>query len=493
MKVTVSAYERARLSRDARFDGRFFVAVSSTGIYCRPVCPALQPKSRNIRFYDSAAAAEEAGYRPCLRCRPETAPGTPPWQGTSTTVQRALRMIHSGALDEGSLEDLSDKLGVTPRHLHRLFRQHLGASPVAVAQTRRLHRAKRLLDETELSMTQVALCAGYGSVRRFNAAFQERYSRAPRSLRKETGTKRTEPAAGYHFRLRYRPPYDWDAIIGFLTARAIPGVEQVTPLSYRRSIAVNGKAGWFEVTPSKVKHALELRIHFPDPAALYRIIERTRALFDLDAVPQEIERHLGRDKFLQKWLAAFPGLRVPGCWDGFELAVRAVLGQQVSVVGATTLSGRLVEKYGELANLGDDAPPFLFPPPEKLVRARLTGVGLTMARARTVRALAKAVAAGKLQLDFPADPEKTTAELLALPGIGDWTAQYIAMRALRDPDSFPAGDLGLQRALSHGRVIDAGKIQERTEGWRPWRAYAAMVLWKKYGTEGKKHGTKTKK
>ena len=494
--MTVSADEKARLSRDARFDGRFFTAVLTPGIYCRPVCPARPPRPGNVRYYQTAAAAEEAGFRPCLRCRPEAAPGSPPWAGTSTTVAKALRMIDAGALDEGSVEDLAGRVGVTARHLTRLFRKHLGASPVGVAQTRRLKAAKRLLDETQLSLTNVALAAGYGSLRRFNAAFQARYGRAPRELRKESVAKEAGPsrrdADSYEFLLAYRPPYDWAGMMEFLGLRAVPGLEQVGGGAYRRTISLRGDSGWIEVSPVAGLNAARLAVHFPRPAELFRIIERVRAMFDLDAAPRDIASRLRDDAALRASLRLWPGLRVPGCWDGFELAVRAVLGQQVTVAGARTLARRLAEQYGERVESGRECAglDYLFPTAERLAGARLTNVGLTKSRARTVKALAAKVAAGEIRLDPAADPDETAGRLAAIPGIGDWTVQYVAMRALRNPDAFPAADLGVLRALSNGRRISPEQARSRAEAWRPWRAYGVMHLWQ---VCGQAHGAKAEK
>ena len=506
--VTVAAYEKARLSRDARFDGRFFTAVLTTGIYCRPVCPARPPKPRNVRYYPTAASAEEAGFRPCLRCCPEAAPGSPPWAGTSTTVAKALRMIDAGALDEGSVDDLADRLGVTARHLTRLFRKHLGASPVGVAQTRRLKAAKQLLDQTALPLTEVAMAAGYGSLRRFNAAFQSRYRRAPRDLRRETvaenGGSSRRDAGSYEFRLAYRPPYDWEGMLAFLALRAVPGLEQVSDGAYRRTIELgvgsNQQSGWIEVSrpvsrPTKShaqRHCLRLAVHFPKPAALFRIIERVRGMFDLSAAPGEIAARLRGDGALGDSLRRSPGLRVPGCWDGFELAVRAVLGQQVTVAGARTLVRRLVERYGERIETGHAGLGYLFPTAKRLAAARLNDVGLTKARVRTVKALAAMVSAGELRLDGAADPDTTAERLLAIPGIGDWTVQYIAMRALGNPDAFPAADLGVLQALGHGRKVTVDAARSQAEAWRPWRAYAVMHLWQGHSTEAEKVSRKRK-
>lgn len=469
--------DRARLARDPHFDGRFFIGVTSTGIYCRPICPSPSAKRMNVRYFPTAAAAAEAGFRPCLRCRPEVAPGTPAWNGTSASVSRGLKLIAEGALDEGSVDTLAARLGVSARHLHRLFLQHLGAPPIAVAQTRRLHFAKQLIDETRLPMSQVALASGFQSIRRFNDVVRKLYGRTPselRSLRQVAASR----AAGdeYVFRLAYRPPYDWNALLGFLAARATPGVEEVRNGAYRRSLGFKNQQGVLEVRALKHEHALEVHIRFPEPACLLQIVARVRAMFDLAADPAAITNHLRRDALLAAAVKRHPGLRVPGHWDGFELAVRAVLGQQVTVRGATTLAGRMAQAYGEPLCCADSgALTHVFPTAQALMAAKLPG--MPAARARTIRLLAQAVAAGILRFDGGVPDETFFARFRAIAGIGDWTAQYVAMRAFNEPDAFPASDLVLLRATADGKPLTPGALLKRAERWRPWRAYAAMYLW----------------
>lgn len=456
MELTRTVCDRARLARDARFDGRFFIGVTSTRIYCRPVCPAPSPKPANIVYYPSAAAAAEAGFRPCLRCRPETSPGTPAWLGTSVSVSRGLKLIAEGAPDDAGVDELAGRLGLGSRHLRRMFLQHLGATPVAVAQTRRVHFAKKLIDETELPMTEVAMASGFGSIRRFNATFQKLYGRTPGDLRRSTARERVPNEAGaYTFRLGYRPPYNWAAMIGFLAPRAIPGVEQITIDEYRRTISLDGRTGFISVRPVFAKNYLELRIEFPEPGALFRIVERVRNIFDLRADPAEVDEHLRRDARLEAMAKDRAGMRVPGCWDGFEIAVRAILGQQVSVKGATTMAGRLVAEFG-----GGN----IFPAPGALADADLTSIGLTKQRAHSIRELASAVERGEVSFDASLGLETFEEKMTKLPGIGPWTAQYIAMR-IGEPDAFPAGDLYLKSFV------------KESEAWRPWRAYAAMYIW----------------
>ena len=475
-------YERARLSRDARFDGHFFIGVRTTGIYCRPICPANSPKSENVTFFPTAAAAGEAGYRPCLRCRPETAPGSPAWAGTSTTVRRGLRLIAAGALEDGDVESLAERLGVTSRHLRRLFAKHLGASPLSVAHTQRLHFAKRLIDETRLPMQEISLAAGYGSVRRFNDAFRKSYGRTPRELRKvRDDIQVQESNAPLTVRLPYREPFDFGRMLSFFRYRAIPGVERITEDGYTRSILVDDTPGLLNIRHSKQAKFLTLTLTGVATTSLFEVVQRAREIFDLDAPVGEIGAILGADAHLQTLLEDLPGVRVPGAWDGFELTVRAILGQQVSVAAATTLAGRIANRYGEPfeASATDDpvAPTRLFPTPAKLARARFNNIGLTTSRAETIRALSKTVQRGELHFDFSQDPDEFCAALTRIKGIGDWTAQYVAMRVLKHPDAFPASDLGLLKAIDPDRKTSPSQLAERADDWRPWRAYAALLLW----------------
>jgi AraC family transcriptional regulator of adaptative response / DNA-3-methyladenine glycosylase II len=474
---------RALSSRDERFDGRFFVAVITTGIYCRPVCPARTPRRRNVLFYASAAAAGQAGFRPCLRCRPETSPGTPAWRGTSATVTRALRLLEHGALDGSSVEGLAGRLGIGERHLRRLFREQLGASPVAVAQTRRLHFAKKLIDETPLPMTEVAFAAGYSSLRRFNAALRGAYGVPPSDLRRArsgASNRPSRPGGPLRLRLAARRPFAAPALLDFLAARAIPGVEHVEGNIYRRTVCLNGVTTRIGVQIAKDQDAVELSIEGVAARSLGEAVGGVRRLFDLDADPEPIARVLRADPLLARTIRRTPGLRVPGAWDGFELAVRAVLGQQVSVAGASTLAGRLVERFGTpLADAGDPALTHVFPTPDALAEADVARIGMPAKRAEAIRGLARAVAIGHLVLGLGADPDASRARLLELPGFGPWTADYIAMRALREPDAFPSGDLVLRRvAAGGGKPLTPRALEVRSLRWQPWRAYAAIALWR---------------
>jgi len=468
------ALYRAVRSRDRRFEGRFVLAVTSTGIYCRPGCPARIPARRNVRFLPSPAAAERAGFRPCRRCRPDASPDSAAWSGTAATITRALRLIDEGALDRSGVDALAERLGMTARHLRRLFMERLGAPPKAVALTRRAHFARRLLDETDLPMTAVATAAGFGSVRRFNGAIRRAFRCAPREFRRAPDC--FPVTGGLALRLPYRPPLDWESVLEFLAARAIPGVETVYGNHYRRTIRTAAGPGLLEVAPAPKGPALVLRVDAPPEPGLARIVHRVRRLFDLDADPIRIGRDLSSDPLLAPLLRAHPGLRVPGAWDGFETAVRAVLGQQVSVRGATTLAGRLVLALGEPIPTREEGLTHLFPAPTALAGADLSRFGLPRARAACLVALGRAVASGSLALDSAASLDDAVTRLEVLPGVGPWTAQYIAMRAFAEPDAFPAGDLGLKRATGLGEA----RLLKRAEAWRPWRAYATMVLWRRH-------------
>ena len=488
--------ERARLARDARFDGQFFVGVKTTGIYCRPICPAVAPKSENVLFYPSAAAASEAGFRPCLRCRPECAPGTPAWGGTSTTVRRGLRLIAGGALDDGDVEELADRLGVTSRHLRRLFTKHLGASPVAVAHTQRLHFAKRLIDETELPMSHVSSAAGYGSIRRFNDTFKKTYGRAPRELRKFGEESIVNGnAVTLSVRLPYRKPFSWPAMLEFFAGRATPGVESVIGDTYRRTISLGERHGVIAVSPAgskKLSAYLMLTIQCVDTGALFEIVQRSREMFDLDAPIGEISTTLKRDESLQGLIRKSPGMRVPGAWDGFELMIRAILGQQISVKAATTLAGRIADQYGERLSLSDESGDVglrrIFPSADRLRHARFSNIGLVRSRAETIRRVAAAAVDGELNFDVTQEPEDFCRSLTSIKGVGDWTAQYVAMRVLKNPDAFPSSDLGLLKAVDlignqTGRTTPA-ELLRRANSWRPWRAYAALLLWSSLANSG---------
>jgi AraC family transcriptional regulator, regulatory protein of adaptative response / DNA-3-methyladenine glycosylase II len=474
--------EQARLSRDPRFDGLFFTAVATTGIYCRPMCPAPPAKPANVRYFGNAAAAEAAGYRPCLRCRPELSPEAGSWRRGDAVVARALKLIDQGVLAETPLATLAARVHVGERQLRRLFVERLGAPPIGVHGTRRLLFAKQLLTETALPVTQVAMAAGFGSLRRFNDSFRAAYGMAPRELR-----RRDPPATGdaLVLRLAYRPPYDFGAMLDFLRGRALPGVEQVDGRGYARAFGTAAAPGWLRVTAwpggGETVHALQLELHGAAAGELLDIVGRVRRMFDLDADPQAIAAVLGGDPRLRPLLRRRPGLRIPSGWDGFETAVRAVLGQQVSVAAARTLAARIADRFGEPLPQALAAHGFtrLFPAPQALVDTDLAGIGLTGARAATLRAISAALLDGRIDFRAESTLDEFVERWTALPGIGPWTAQYLAMRALGHPDAFPAEDLVLQKALpGDGSRLKAAALRARAESWRPWRAYAVIQLWR---------------
>jgi AraC family transcriptional regulator, regulatory protein of adaptative response / DNA-3-methyladenine glycosylase II len=484
MKLDRDSCYRALQTRDARFDGHFFTAVLTTKIYCRPICPARIPHLKNCLFLPSAAAAHQAGFRPCLRCRPEISPNLlGRLEPGSTIFDRALSAIASGALDDAGVRELAAQLEVSDRHLRRLFTEHLGASPVTVAQTRRILFAKQLIDETTLSMTDIAMAAGFASTRRFNAAIQNTYQKPPSDLRK----LRVEPIVAnmpsVTLKLPFNPPYDWDTLVKFLAGRAMPGIEVATIEFYQRTIEIDRVHGTIEVRPVPGQNYLLAKIQFPKVAALAKIVERLRRIFDLSANPTLISTHLASDPYLTSAVSAFPGLRVPGAWDGFELAVRAILGQQISVAAATTLASRLVATYGE--PLVTEPPAwaapelrYVFPRPELLIGKDLTELGITKARSHAITALAATIVENPHALQGFQTLETAVKQLCQLPGIGEWTANYIAIRSLREPDAFPTSDLALIRAMAQReQPMTKTRLSELAEAWRPWRAYAAMYLW----------------
>lgn len=471
---SVEICDRARAARDARFDGLFFTAVTSTGIYCRPVCPAPAPKRRNIRYFGSAAAAAAAGFRPCLRCRPELAPGAMAHRLGEALIDRALAMIAEDALQHGSVDDLAARLGVSARHLRRLFVERMGVTPLVLHTTRRLLLAKQLLSETDLPATEIALAAGFGSVRRFNAAFQQGCGLAPTQIRR---ARRPTSGSGLTLRLCYRPPFDFAAMLAFLGKRAMPGLERVDAGSYQRLAGAVDAPVRLCVTADPHQPALRLQLDGADPRTIPDLVRRVRRLFDLDADLSPVQRLFATDPMLARGLAARPGLRVPGGWDGFEIAVRAILGQQVSVAGASTLAGRLVRTFGIPCDGPGDGFDRLFPAPEALRHAPLESIGLPRARAASLRALAAAVADGAVDFSAGQRLDDFVARLCALPGIGAWTAHYVAMRALSHPDAFPSGDLILRQVLGNGSAISERDCEARSQPWRPWRAYAVLHLW----------------
>jgi AraC family transcriptional regulator, regulatory protein of adaptative response / DNA-3-methyladenine glycosylase II len=475
VELDAKVCDRVRLARDSRFDGRFYIGVLSTGIYCRPICPSPTARRENVRYYLSVEEAVSAGFRPCLRCRPDTAPGTPAWKGTLTTVGRALRLISEGALQEETLAELARRLGVSARHLDRLFRMHLGSSPIAVAKTWRLNHACQLISETDLPMSRVALESGFRTVRRFNDSIRTRYGRSPSELRRLRSLPWRPRHDDYVLRLPYRPPYDWESLVAFLAARAIPGVEEVAAGSYRRSFTYDGHHGILEVQHNARARSLDVRVRFAQPVSLLPIAQRIRAMFDLAADTSVIAEHFRRDPLMWRLIKRYPGLRIPGAWDPWELAVRAILGQQVSVAAASTLAGRLARNFGQPLALSDTGGlSLVFPSAQKLSETTLDG--MPQVRARAIRSLARAFLSAQEQ--SAEIDESFLAALARVKGIGDWTLEYIALRALAQPDAFPASDLVLLRAAGEGRPLTVGELRERAERWRPWRGYAAVYLWR---------------
>ncbi len=476
MKIDTETCYRALAARDARFDGLFFVGVTTTRIYCRPICTARTPGRDRCKFFASAAAAEHGGFRPCLRCRPELAPGHAPVDALGRTARLAAARIEAGALnDDGTLETLARELGISARQLRRAIRQEFGVSPVELAQTRRLLLAKQLLTETKLPMIDVALASGFASLRRFNALFRSHYSMTPSRIRRTAGV--TTARDSLTLSLAYRPPFAWKPLLHFLAGRSTLGVESVVDAQYLRTVRIGETPGWVRVQPSERRNALTVEISTSLAAVLPTLLPRLRCLFDLDARPDVIADHLSADPRLARVASQLPGLRLPGAVDGFEMAVRAILGQRISVPSATTLAGRLAASFGEPIETPFPTLKLVSPSAERLAvtdPVELAALGIADPRARAITELARAVAARRVDLVPGADPDVTILRLLELPGIGAWTAHYIAMRALRWPDAFPAADLGLLKATG---VKSARELARRAESWRPWRSYAALYLW----------------
>jgi AraC family transcriptional regulator, regulatory protein of adaptative response / DNA-3-methyladenine glycosylase II len=471
--------DQARRSRDARFDGLFFTAVTSTRIYCRPVCPAPTPKPQNIRYFSTAAAAEAEGFRPCLRCRPELSPGNAQWQRADDHVARALRAINDGALQDGGLEAVCARLDIGTRQLRRLFEQKFGTSPIAVATTQRLLFAKQLLSQTRMPMIEVAMASGFGSLRRFNAAFQGAYRMPPSRLR---GNIPDQAEDSLQLRLSYRPPFDFARSLAFLRQRVIPGIETIDDQRYRRDLILSEKCAWFEVEQIPDEHALKVRAHNIPALDLADVVRRIRRMFDLDADPSNVESILRQDPLFRGKNAFSSGLRVPGGYDGFEVAVRAILGQQISVAATTTFARRLVTRLGETRTTEDGSAICRFPTPAQLADADLESIGIIRSRAHALRSMARAVADGRVHFRAEQTLDAFISAWTALPGIGDWTANYIALRALAHPDAFPAGDLILRRqAAAAGAALSEKSLRVLAEQWRPWRAYAVIQLWSRAG------------
>ncbi|HZD37852.1 MAG TPA: AlkA N-terminal domain-containing protein [Actinomycetes bacterium] len=479
-------YRRALASRDARFDGHFFIAVTSTGVYCRPICPAQTPKPENVCFYRFAAAAEAAGFRACRRCRPDASPGSAEWNVRADLVARALRLIAEGVVDAEGVEGLAARLAVSERHLHRQLVAEVGTGPLALARTRRCQTARVLVEQTALPLTEVAFAAGFSSIRQFNDSMRAAFGRTPTELRRHArrpGAPPLDSRGVLTLRLAYRPPFDAPALLGFLQRRAIAGIEEIGGERLRRLLSLPNSAAIAELEPLPKANQVQLRLRLDDLRDLGVAVQRCRQWLDLDAEPAAVGEVLGADPVLAPLVDAHPGLRVPGAVDAFEMAVRAIIGQRISVAGATTLTGRMVAALGEPLATPDGGLQRRFPTPERLAEADLDRLGVTKARVAALRALARAVVKGDVELDRGADRARTIAALLALPGVGPWTVAYVAMRALGDPDAFPATDLGLRYALAaRGLPTEPRDITDRAERWRPWRAYAIQHLWTSLGS-----------
>jgi len=471
MNLTQDTCYQALITRDQRFDGLFFVAVRSTHIYCRPVCTVRPPQRKNCTFYENAASCERDGYRPCLRCRPELAPGNAIIDAKSRLVTHAVNRIEDGALSIDSIEQLATELGVTSRHLRRVFESELGVTPVQFVQTQRLLLAKRLLTDTAMPITQIAMVSRFSSVRRFNALFVERYRLNPSQLRKST-LSRTVSSDTFICQLSFRPPYDWQSMLDFLRARACPGVEFVDENKYMRTVFIDKITGWLSVSLSEKQSALIVTLSASLAPKFLQILTRLKRLFDLQSNPELIEGQLGN---LAK---EYPGLRVPGAFDQFEVSIRAILGQQVSVKTASNLFGRLAKQFGSKITTPFLELNLITPQASDLATTipdELSALGIMPARAKTIITFAKSYIDHKLNLQPGVDYESTISKLIALPGIGEWTAEYIAMRCLAWPDTFLHGDLGIKKALG---ITSKKALLQETEKYRPWRAYAAMHMWK---------------
>lgn len=452
---------RARLSRDPRFDGEFYIAVRTTGIYCRPICPARTPSEKNVSYFRNATQASQAGYRPCLRCRPESAPNSPAWQGTSTTVHRALELIRQGALNDAPLDTLADRLGIGERYLRKLFTQELGVSPSAVALNQRLLFARKLLTETPLTMTEVAFAAGFGSVRRFNSAMRERFRMSPGDLRRTSKTR--GPGAGLELKLQYRPPYDWAGVTDLFAKHAIAGIEEVSCDGYRRNILINNASAQMTVTPIADQHALRLELQLSDPSLLMPAVAKIRKMFDLDANPAAIAQVLGRDRHLAPLLKRMPGLRSPSYWSLFESSVRGIVGQQVSTKAARSVIGRLA------AATQPGVTAMTFPSAQAIATLEDQHFPMPTRRRDTLRTVCQHYAGREEELDI--------ATLATFAGIGPWTTAIVSLRGDGQPDAFPQKDLGLEKAWA-ALPGNPGSLQNEAEKWRPWGSYAANLLWR---------------
>lgn len=477
---------RALSARDRRFDGVFYVGVTSTGVYCRPICTVRTPKQANCRFFDSAQEAEQARFRPCLRCRPELAPGNAPVDDSQRIAQLIVERLEDGSIgSDAGLEAIASQFELSSRQIRRIVHKELGVSPVQLLLTRRLLLAKRLLTETALPVTEIAFASGFSSLRRFNDAFNTRYGLAPSRLRKKATAANGAEARGdtSTLQLAYRPPYDWQGVLEFLAGRELKGVEWVTEDCYARTVQLGAAKGWIRVSQARQQNTLSLEFSHSLTNVLPALLTRVRSLFDLNARVDVISRHLSKDPRLAPLVKRTAGIRVPGAFNGFELGLRAILGQQVTVKAATTLGCRFVEAFGEPIETPYPELHRLTPAPARVANATIDDIsklGIVSMRSRSIIALAQAQVAGTLALDGGViyKPEEAIRRLTELPGIGPWTANYVAMRALSWPDAFPKEDIAIRNAL--GRV-SAKEAEALSQGWRPWRSYAVMHLWRSLG------------
>ena len=477
MELDFDTCYRAVSSRDPRFDGWFITGVTSTGIYCRPSCPAMTPKRANVRFFPTAAAAHAAGLRACKRCLPDASPGSPEWNVRGDVVARAMRLISDGVVDRDGVAELAGRLHFSERHIHRLLVEELGAGPQAISRAQRAQTARTLIERTTLRFAEIAFAAGFNSIRQFNDTMKEVYAHTPTELRRKSKTGAPDIGGAITLKLAFRKPFDGGSVLAFLGARAVPGVEEFVSGVYRRTLDLPHSTGIVELTPATDQVDCMLRLG--DVRDLQAAVQRCRALLDLDADPVAVDDTLRRDPLLRSSVRRNPGRRVPGVVDGAELAFRAVLGQQVSVKGARTLAGRLVEQLGKPLTNPDGGLTHVFPRPDAIADADLTKIGMPVSRQRTLRSLASALASGEVVLDRGADREEMRERLPEIPGIGPWTTSYIAMRALGDPDAFLPTDLGVKHALAGLDVAD--DPSDVAERWRPWRAYAVQHLWAMLG------------
>ncbi len=463
--------ERARMARDARFDGRFFTGVHTTGIYCRPICPVRPAKAAHVCFFPSAAAAERHGFRPCLRCRPETAAGTPAWQGSAATISRGLTLINGGFLDEHSVEALAAVLGMGARHLTRLFMKHLGAPPHALARTRRVQIAKQLLDETSMPITEIAFAAGFSSIRRFNTAFKDTYGQPPSHLRRN-GHGQTLGQGAVTLQLAYRPPFNWPLLTGLLTDEATPGVESVRDSEYRRTIAIGPIAGWFSVRPILDRNLLYLSIQIADYTRLKNVIERVRTIFDLDANPGQIEHQLAEHPQCASLVRQAAGLRLLGAWDGFEVAVRVLVARDVGRDRTATVMSKLAATYGQpFVSSGAPHVTTLFPSATALMQASIASLGLSRTAENSINTLARAVVDGRIRFDPLLTFDELVSGLMRIANLDLPSAHWVAMRTLGEPDANPFGAPSLPTAL-----VPQWLTATTQDTLRPWRSYAAMLL-----------------